>query len=1458
MASAAYTGSIPRASASSGENPLVAALAHLAATITPRSSGTSPPSAQTNGSFWSNYTVGGGLPANYSSLYCDQYYPGYFCFPQAAYPSVLPLPDGNVGYAYESFTNATTSTCPFALNNTTEVRVEFQLSSDGGRSFSAPVDLGNTTCPYYQAMEPSFTVGTGGAIYGAFVEANATPAMLNCYPGCGPFWGQGLFYTDRVSDALAFLKSSDEGASFGRVTTVSTAGLGNISDPSIASYGSTVYIAYMNINNTTTGATLGGSQAPPISAQLVYSSNGGSTWHGPYLLPGFNATEYYNAMNPQVTVGPGGVVYVAYSSDRHCIAYCSYTSQEYGDDIFLASSTSNGTSWSAHLVAKDTGNAEDLSQAPDGLSFSNGATSGPYIFEEGPQVVLAVAPSTGDIYVAWTGSVNESDHYYCGPPAFPFSYGCIYDSYAVSVMHVATSTNGGISWTNTTAGPAQNYYQQGQPNGEFMPGISVSPGGTVYLSYATYNGTYVLNGCYQEGSYGDLGFEGQWVTTSTTGSGWTSPNLLAWNYNGQGGWWNLGGTTSVAFNLTTGSPLIGYALSSPTTNLPFGPYQEYTWPGVVQLAKPYSGSTTTLTLHEHGLPGGTPWKAWVMGNLFNTTAINLTIDNAPTATPLWVKTGLPPTYVGYGAAYLPNLTLPVSNYGYAFQGGQQFLNLSAPALFDFNFSLFYFLNISLQPLSLENGGVSFEIFDPANNFGDWGFWANGAFGGGCNVPWLVPAGWQLHITGYQTVGPLPGNELFYNDNNEGAIGYFNGTGSGSYTGVGPNGTITMNGPVNETGWIGTFGVYNITVGAPTLPAGTPTHFDWAGDPYSFAAPGPATVHNVSTGIYPISDIWGASSSPGYEYFGTSDAGDPVAVPNHPNVNLSFAYVDVGAPVGTVSFEASGLTVGTPWQLEFNGTTYVSSTPWINVSSRPGTYATAGFPVVAANGSESYYPLSLSANLTVTTGATYLVNFSRVVQVTIAPSQGGTVSPAGSTYWLAPGTPDSFTATARPGYSFAGWQGKGAGSYTGSSPTADIVADGPITETPIFDPVPANHYALTFDAGSLPHGTEWSVYVDGTGYSTTAATLTVPDLYSCSAGPAGNYTIQIPYAYVNGSQDERFTPGLYPAWACGGAPTIDAGFSAQYLLSVTNTSGGTATAEPVTAFQPSSGSLWVLSGESTLLRATPNVGFSFLGWTGTGPGSYTGPNATAQITIDGAINEVAAFGITPASSPPQYSVTFRTVAAPPAGLVWGIVLGGTTYESGSNEIIVPGLAPGTYALHVPVSQAPDGETQWSAVAPPSQVVVASNSSVTLSFLASYWVSVQAVGSGTVSPASGWVPYGTSLTFSATPVGASTFEGWAGTGNGSYTGPGLTGSATVRGSIQEVATFVPSSLTGTSSPSDVWGSPAALVGLAVVGLAVGAVVGWALFRRRGSPPATPSSSMAEAEVAPTEAAPMEGDP
>lgn len=103
-------------------------------------------------------------------------------------------------------------------------------------------------------------------------------------------------------------------------------------------------------------------------------------------------------------------------------------------------------------------------------------------------------------------------------------------------------------------------------------------------------------------------------------------------------------------------------------------------------------------------------------------------------------------------------------------------------------------------------------------------------------------------------------------------------------------------------------------------------------------------------------------------------------------------------------------------------------------------------------------------------------------------------------------------------------------------------------------------------------------------------------------------------------------------------TYTANFLAvSYLLTVQGGAGG--------VVAPATG--YVAAGTAPALSATPNPGYTFGGWTGSGTGSYTGTNPTPQITVNAPITETAAFQ-------PLTSIRYNaggTVYNDPVGNVW---------------------------------------------------------------------------------------------------------------------------------------------------------------------------------------------------------------
>ena len=220
--------------------------------------------------------------------------------------------------------------------------------------------------------------------------------------------------------------------------------------------------------------------------------------------------------------------------------------------------------------------------------------------------------------------------------------------------------------------------------------------------------------------------------------------------------------------------------------------------------------------------------------------------------------------------------------------------------------------------------------------------------------------------------------------------------------------------------------------------------------------------------------------------------------------------------------------------------------------------------------------------------------------------GGTVSPASG--WKNSGTIVSIHATPsnnnQVSYSFAGWTGSGAGSYSGTNNPASITMNGPISENGSFTQNPVQVTVQTNLSGL-------SFTVDGTTY-TSAQTF--------SWVPGSSHTIAT-ISPQNGATGVRY---VWTSWTGGGgishtvAPTTNktytANFNTQYFLTMSHGTGGTVT--PMSA--------WKNSGIVVSIHATAASGYSFTNWSGSGAGSYSGTNNPASITMGGPITETAAF------------------------------------------------------------------------------------------------------------------------------------------------------------------------------------------------------------------------------------------
>src|SRR5208283_1708983 len=76
----------------------------------------------------------------------------------------------------------------------------------------------------------------------------------------------------------------------------------------------------------------------------------------------------------------------------------------------------------------------------------------------------------------------------------------------------------------------------------------------------------------------------------------------------------------------------------------------------------------------------------------------------------------------------------------------------------------------------------------------------------------------------------------------------------------------------------------------------------------------------------------------------------------------------------------------------------------------------------------------------------------------------------------------------------------------------------------------------------------------------------------------------------------------------------ANFTTQYYLTMSGGAGGGV----------SPASMWTNSGTVVNISATASNGYSFIGWTGSGSGSYSGNNNAASITMNGPVTQTASF------------------------------------------------------------------------------------------------------------------------------------------------------------------------------------------------------------------------------------------
>ena len=263
-------------------------------------------------------------------------------------------------------------------------------------------------------------------------------------------------------------------------------------------------------------------------------------------------------------------------------------------------------------------------------------------------------------------------------------------------------------------------------------------------------------------------------------------------------------------------------------------------------------------------------------------------------------------------------------------------------------------------------------------------------------------------------------------------------------------------------------------------------------------------------------------------------------------------------------------------------------------------------------------LTVSSNIV---NATYYHQFSYLASYAIVDGGQGYTSPifsytsfgssnqtflsiSATTYWLDYNTHWSTTSLLTGSSAVERWATEQAIQGVATAPVS--------TEFRYF-----NQYALTLDYMVMYGGSPPVPTLNFTSFETSNSTLLgmSPRLYWIDAGSAWGVTksLQLP----SGASSERWITNVtvvQPAASAAINRTIVYDHQYYLLVELNDAQGGSAT----------SATGWYNNGNEINIAATPNAGWEFVSWDGTGNASYTGPQNNESVPLTSPVNETAIF------------------------------------------------------------------------------------------------------------------------------------------------------------------------------------------------------------------------------------------
>jgi hypothetical protein len=1409
------------------------------------------PVASGRGTFFLNYPQPTAPATNLSCRYNLAYSSVPTCTNSTGNPSITSTPSGGVVTAYTAF--AAENPCSGAANLTESV-IGVDASANGS-VWKAPVYLDNPVCSqefeYTSAMMPAIASLANGTLVLAYMEYNLSANASGI--GFGNCEGDEWFPAPLpcvFDDARLVVTESYTGGATWTVpsvivsvenTSVNASGVAWVPMlPSVAVTGDTVYVAWTNFTNASFGSVFFFGTSPPPSiatVMMVESTTGGTSWKAPVRLPTVHGSYYDQptsvAYAPSLAVSSNGTVDVAYATnftadDNYvCNPYfaCGILQINESMDVVLAQSYNNGSTFSLATVA---------SAVP---LYFNGNT---WIVDYpgnivGPAPSLAIDPTSGEIYVAYAGGEIGNE---C------FSFGFCYTEEAYENVWLANSTNAGANWTNIAVGDQALDIAVGANQSEYLgePSVGVGANGTVYVNAHYVNDT-VCSAFYACDLWTDLLF-----VSTDHGANFSAPyevDPLAATID-EDPWWD-GFTTSMT--IVGGEPWFAWtqAVDPNVTVGCFGP-SSFCYSQVI-VSTPFTGVGVTTTLNETGLPTGYNWSVALDGNVRAAPAgTNLSVSGIPVGENVSWTVPTENATNAYGIRYFPVST----------PGGP--LNQTGNLVIHVDFEEEAVVNVSTVPKT--NNLNPFSCGSSYYMYGQYGC-ADQNVTPDVGVSYL-PVGVPVPYGS----APIPGF-TFSNCGQCLNVSFlaWTGTGNGSWNSTVSNGTTTIYGPVNETVSYSILGycnygvcsnaTYNYSFVETGLPSGTPWTMTFGGQTQTSST---ALLGFNGTGGPTAFSVWDVPFNATYEYVGTATPPSPITALQDATELVTFHLERIAGGASTISATASGLPAGvSSWGFGLGDTLH--ATP-----SSGATYTVPNLPVVL-NATSVYGPdgvgaypsgfsvtpqvtgsttssLALGGTLSVDSPVTVIARYAPEYWLSATNSSGGTVS-GGTGEWVHSGATVNLTATASAGFAFVGWTGTGGGSVTSNLTTIAVRPTGPVTELATFVAVVPT-YSLSVSATGVPAGVPVTVAIGATNY-TEVAPFVITGLV------AGSYSLLTPTVYPNGTAGERLvvtsvttslgrTSGGLDVSANG---TLTIAYEEQVTLAVAGSTNGTT--------DPVAGTYWEVVGNESNLTASPDPGFVFVSWNGTGPGSITtASSATIHVTLTGPGTEAAVFALRPATLPKTFTLTISETGLP-TGTSWSASVGANG-ASGTGALVLDGLN-GTYTILVSTVLGSAGVRYVPANLTGYPSTVDQNSTLSVTFSTQYELRVAATPGGTVTPSVEWVDSGTTVTLTATANASYTFSGWSGTGSGAYSGTTASPVLTVMAPVSEVATFVPSA--STVQPAASGGSWTVPIVILVVLLVVGLVIGLLIGRSR-RPPTTDVTTESGEPVEPAGAAPWSEGP